>query len=165
MSLWGWKRIQHNLIPGPVYWKLNSDKINHPGCTWPTIMNFHCSFYVLKWHTIQTGIFSMYMYKTSDFSLVLTRNNSKLLYLQLTFYSRYKVSLTYTLADPNAQHVQLQQPMVQLCPARVVHEQVVEEGAAPGRQRTQQVAHRQEPRPRPAAPRQQTREDQQYVHQ
>lgn len=72
--------------------------------------------------------------------------------------------LTYALADPNSQHIQLQQPMVELCPTRVVHEQVVEEGAAPGRQRTEEMTHGEEPRTRPAAPWQQSRQDQQYVH-
>lgn len=77
--------------------------------------------------------------------------------------SFHYLSLTYALADPDAQHVQLQQPVVHGLAVRVVHEQVVQEGAAPRRQRAQQVAQRQEPGAA-AAPRQQARQHHQYVH-
>lgn len=67
---------------------------------------------------------------------------SRYTYMYLNRLKSMKLRLTYALTDPYAKHVELQQSMVQLFPARVVHEEVVEEGAAPGSQRAEEVAHR-----------------------
>lgn len=74
--------------------------------------------------------------------------------------------LTNTLADPYAKHIKLQKAVIEACAACMVHKEVVEEGAAPGRQRAQQMTHREEPRrPATAAPRQQAWQHYHHVHQ
>lgn len=72
------------------------------------------------------------------------------------FVEKYDVlQLTEALADPDAQHVELQQALVGASAALGVHEQVVEKGAAPGRQGACQVTPRQEGRARARLPREQ----------
>lgn len=47
------------------------------------------------------------------------------------------------MADPDAEHVELQQPVVHSLAEFQIHEEVIDEAAAPGRNRTDQMAPRE----------------------
>lgn len=72
------------------------------------------------------------------------------------------------MTDPDAQHIELQESMVEAGSLSVVHEEMVHEGATPGRQRTEQVAQGEEPSAgssTTAAPWQKAGQDSYHEHQ